>query len=130
MSFTGTLDKCKACDKTVYVVDFLSIDGIPYHKACFRCSHCNGTLAMSNYSSLDGILYCKPHFEQHFKETGTFTKSHIRSKSGDSDSLFKEKGSYNHLLRMNSLKKKEDKESTPVEEEMKEEEVKEEEESS
>lgn len=50
MSFTGTLDKCKACDKTVYVVDFLSIDGIPYHKACFRCSHCNGTLAVCNFN--------------------------------------------------------------------------------
>lgn len=61
---------------------------------------------MSSYAALDGILYCKHHFSQ----------------------LFKEKGSYNHLLRMNSLKKKEDKESTPVEEEMKEEEVKEEEE--
>lgn len=28
---------------------------------------------MSNYSALDGQLYCKPHFEQLFKETGSFT---------------------------------------------------------
>ncbi|RDX61924.1 LIM domain-containing protein PLIM2b, partial [Mucuna pruriens] len=42
MSFTGTLDKCKACDKTVYVVDLLTLEGIPYHKNCFRCSHCKG----------------------------------------------------------------------------------------
>ncbi|KMZ71179.1 LIM domain-containing protein [Zostera marina] len=74
MAFSGTLDKCIACDKTVYVVDQMSIDGVPYHRSCFRCSHCNGTLAMSNYSSMDGVLYCKPHFEQLFKETGSFSK--------------------------------------------------------
>ncbi|RWR91906.1 LIM domain-containing protein WLIM2b-like protein [Cinnamomum micranthum f. kanehirae] len=75
MSFTGTLDKCKACDKTVYVVDLLSADGVSYHKSCFKCSHCKGTLVMSNYCSMDGVLYCKHHFEQLFKETGNFTKN-------------------------------------------------------
>ncbi|XP_022018176.1 LIM domain-containing protein PLIM2b [Helianthus annuus] len=75
MSFTGTLDKCKACDKTVYFVDLLSVDGTTYHKACFKCSHCKGTLAMSSYSSMDGVLYCKPHFEQLFKESGNFSKN-------------------------------------------------------
>jgi len=82
MSFTGTLEKCNACDKTVYVVDMLSADGVPYHKTCFKCSHCKGTLSMSNYSSMDGVLYCKPHFEQLFKETGSFSKNfHIAGKS-------------------------------------------------
>ncbi|GAB4861802.1 LIM domain-containing protein PLIM2a [Ancistrocladus abbreviatus] len=75
MAFTGTLDKCKACDKTVYFVDLLSADGITYHKSCFKCSHCKGTLVMSNYSSMDGVLYCKPHFEQLFKESGNFSKN-------------------------------------------------------
>ncbi|XP_057980076.1 LIM domain-containing protein PLIM2c-like [Malania oleifera] len=75
MSFTGTLDKCKACDKTVYFVDLLSADGATYHKSCFKCSHCRGTLVMSNYSSMDGVLYCKPHFEQLFKESGNFSKN-------------------------------------------------------
>ncbi|GAB2217320.1 hypothetical protein Droror1_Dr00000494 [Drosera rotundifolia] len=75
MAFTGTLDKCKACDKTVYFVDLLSADGITYHKSCFKCSHCKGTLVMSNYSSMDGFLYCKPHFEQLFKESGNFSKN-------------------------------------------------------
>lgn len=46
MAFTGTLDKCKACDKTVYFVDLLSADGAIFHKSCFRCSHCNGTLVV------------------------------------------------------------------------------------
>ncbi|XP_057496660.1 LIM domain-containing protein PLIM2b-like [Actinidia eriantha] len=75
MSFTGTLDKCKACDKTVYFVDLLTADGITYHKSCFKCSHCKGTLVMSNYSSMDGVLYCKTHFEQLFKESGNFSKN-------------------------------------------------------
>ncbi|XP_057780619.1 LIM domain-containing protein PLIM2b-like [Salvia miltiorrhiza] len=74
-SFTGTLDKCRACDKTVYFVDLLSADGQTYHKSCFKCSHCKGTLVMSNYSSMDGVLYCKTHFEQLFKESGNFSKN-------------------------------------------------------
>ncbi|KAJ8624008.1 hypothetical protein MRB53_032538 [Persea americana] len=138
MSFTGTLDKCKACDKTVYVVDLLSADGVSYHKSCFKCSHCKGTLVMSNYCSMDGVLYCKPHFEQLFKETGNFTKNfQTTGKSGEKTSelsrtpskvssmfcgtqdkcatchktayplekLFKEKGSYNHLIEHATMKR-------------------------
>ncbi|KAM7508676.1 hypothetical protein LguiA_019129 [Lonicera macranthoides] len=83
MAFTGTLDKCKACDKTVYFVDLLTADGIIYHRNCFKCTHCKGLLVMSNYSSLDGILYCKPHFEQLFKESGNFSKNFITSPKGN-----------------------------------------------
>ncbi|WJX77612.1 LIM domain-containing protein PLIM2b [Trifolium repens] len=83
MSFTGTLDKCKACDKTVYVVDLLTLEGIPYHKNCFKCSHCKGYLTMSTYSSMDGVLYCKPHFEQLFKESGNFSKNFQTAKSSE-----------------------------------------------
>lgn len=81
MAFTGTLDKCNACDKTVYFVDLLTADGITYHKSCFKCSHCKGTLVMSNYSSMDGTLYCKTHFEQLFKESGNFSKNFQPSRS-------------------------------------------------
>ncbi|XP_023540246.1 LIM domain-containing protein PLIM2b-like isoform X2 [Cucurbita pepo subsp. pepo] len=79
MAFTGTLDKCKACNKTVYVVDLLSLEGNPYHKNCFRCSHCKGTLSMTSHSWMDGVLYCKPHFDQLFKESGNF--ANFQSKS-------------------------------------------------
>ncbi|KAG2324656.1 hypothetical protein Bca52824_007384 [Brassica carinata] len=58
MAFTGTLDKCKACDKTVYVMDLMTLEGMPYHKSCFRCSHCNGTLVV--------------HFNQLFLEKGNY----------------------------------------------------------
>ncbi|XP_039142771.1 LIM domain-containing protein WLIM2b-like isoform X2 [Dioscorea cayenensis subsp. rotundata] len=83
MSFCGTQDKCKACDKTVHFIDLLTADGVPYHKTCFKCSHCKGNLTMYNYSSMDGVLYCKPHFEQLFKETGNFSKNFQSGKSGD-----------------------------------------------
>ncbi|KAL8114200.1 LIM domain-containing protein PLIM2b-like [Apium graveolens] len=80
MAFTGTLDKCNACGKTVYFVELLTADGVTYHKSCFKCSHCKGTLVMSNYSSMDGTLYCKTHFDQLFKESGNFSKNFQTSK--------------------------------------------------
>lgn len=75
MAFAGTTQKCKACEKTVYLVDQLTADNSVYHKSCFRCHHCNGTLKLSNYSSFEGVLYCKPHFDQLFKRTGSLDKS-------------------------------------------------------
>ncbi|CAG7905563.1 unnamed protein product [Brassica rapa] len=74
-SFTGTQQKCKACEKTVYPVELLSADGVSYHKSCFKCTHCKSRLQLSRYSSMEGVLYCKPHYEQLFKESGSFTKN-------------------------------------------------------
>ncbi|KAL8207803.1 hypothetical protein R6Q57_007215 [Mikania cordata] len=74
MSFSGTVQKCKACDKTVHFVEMISADGVPYHKTCFRCVQCNGKLVMSSYFQLDGSLYCKPHFDQKFKEMGGISR--------------------------------------------------------
>ncbi|KAK0587072.1 hypothetical protein LWI29_016861 [Acer saccharum] len=83
MGFSGTQEKCKACDKTVHFIDMLTADGVSYHKTCFKCSHCNGVLVMSSYSSMDGVLYCKPHFEQLFRESKTFQAgSHKQGGSG------------------------------------------------
>uniref|UniRef100_A0A1D1XTR4 Pollen-specific protein SF3 n=1 Tax=Anthurium amnicola TaxID=1678845 RepID=A0A1D1XTR4_9ARAE len=73
--FGGTTQKCKACEKTVYLVDQLTVDNRVYHRACFRCHHCKGTLKLSNYSSFEGVLYCKPHFDQLLKMTGSLEKS-------------------------------------------------------
>ncbi|KAJ3694942.1 hypothetical protein LUZ60_000319 [Juncus effusus] len=74
-AYGGTTEKCKVCDKTVYLVDQLVIESKFYHKACFRCHHCKGTLKLSNYSSIDGVLYCMPHYDQLFKKTGSLDKS-------------------------------------------------------
>lgn len=46
MAFSGTIQKCKACDKTVHFVEMISADGIPYHNICFRCVQCNGKLVV------------------------------------------------------------------------------------
>ena len=122
-AFSGTQDKCAACQKTVYplekvqeccsatdkaahdirlstdlltkkksnlpdqirtannvnALDLLvqmTLEGESYHKSCFKCSHGGCILTTSSYAALNGILYCKIHFSQ----------------------LFKEKGSYNHLI--------------------------------
>uniref|UniRef100_A0A3Q7GYU3 LIM zinc-binding domain-containing protein n=1 Tax=Solanum lycopersicum TaxID=4081 RepID=A0A3Q7GYU3_SOLLC len=88
-SFGGTTQKCKACEKTVYLVDQLTADNKVYHKACFRCHHCKGTLKLSNYNSFEGVLYCRPHFDQLFKMTGSLDKSFegapktVRERSAD-----------------------------------------------
>ncbi|KAI4336101.1 hypothetical protein L6164_014672 [Bauhinia variegata] len=74
-TFAGTTQKCKACEKTVYLVDQLTADNKVYHKFCFRCHHCKSTLKLSNYCSFEGVLYCKPHFDQLFKMTGSLDKS-------------------------------------------------------
>ncbi|GAA0166464.1 actin or actin-binding cytoskeletal protein [Lithospermum erythrorhizon] len=75
MSFIGTQEKCKACEKTVYPMKLLSDDGVTYHKSCFKCNHCKGTLKISSFSSIEGVVYCKPHFQQLFRETGSYKKS-------------------------------------------------------
>ncbi|XP_043709116.1 LIM domain-containing protein WLIM1-like [Telopea speciosissima] len=75
MAFAGTNQKCRACDKTVYLVDKLTADNRIYHKACFRCHHCKGTLKLGNFNSFEGVPYCRPHFDQLFKRTGSLDKS-------------------------------------------------------
>ncbi|RWW38426.1 hypothetical protein BHE74_00056357, partial [Ensete ventricosum] len=61
MSFSGTLDKCKACEKTVHFIDLLSADGVIYHKSCFRCSHCNGTLSVHLSPQKYNVYIYIPH---------------------------------------------------------------------
>lgn len=67
----------------LYVSVQLSLEGECYHKNCFKCSHGGCILTTSSYAALNGILYCKIHFSQ----------------------LFKEKGSYNHLIKTAQTKK-------------------------
>ncbi|GMI90281.1 hypothetical protein HRI_002697500 [Hibiscus trionum] len=75
--FSGTQEKCATCGKTAYPLEK------SYHKSCFKCSHGGCPISPSNYAALEGILYCKHHFSQ----------------------LFKEKGSYNHLIKSASIKR-------------------------
>lgn len=61
----------------------VTVESQAYHKSCFKCSHGGCPITPSNYAALEGILYCKHHFSQ----------------------LFKEKGSYNHLIKCASIKR-------------------------
>ncbi|KAJ7952342.1 LIM domain-containing protein [Quillaja saponaria] len=79
----GLKKKCSVCTKTAYPLEKVTVEGEFYHKSCFRCSHGGCFLTTSSYAALDGILYCKHHFAQ----------------------LFKDKGSYNHLIQTASMKK-------------------------
>lgn len=81
--FSGTQDKCATCGKTAYPLEKVTVEEKSYHKSCFKCSHGGCALSPSNYAALEGILYCKHHFSQ----------------------LFKEKGSYNHLIKCASVKR-------------------------
>ncbi|KAK7389993.1 hypothetical protein VNO78_25290 [Psophocarpus tetragonolobus] len=73
--FSGTLDKCAACAKTVYPLEKVVLEGECFHKTCFRCAHGGCTLTHSNYAALDGVLYCRVHFAQLFMEKGNY--SHV-----------------------------------------------------
>ncbi|KAK3239825.1 hypothetical protein CYMTET_50275 [Cymbomonas tetramitiformis] len=53
-------------------MDELSADGRIFHKTCFRCTHCSKVLTLSNYASMNDKVYCKPHFNQLFKEKGSY----------------------------------------------------------
>lgn len=83
MASFGTTQKCKACDKTVYHAEMMSVDGIPYHKTCFKCINCSGRLSMSSYSAVEGQLFCKLHYEQLCRENGNINKSPAAPKQGE-----------------------------------------------
>jgi Rieske Fe-S protein len=70
---------------TINLLVQMTLEGESYHKSCFKCSHGGCILTTSSYAALNGILYCKIHFSQ----------------------LFKEKGSYNHLIQTAQTKKNE-----------------------
>ncbi|MED6217096.1 LIM domain-containing protein PLIM2c [Stylosanthes scabra] len=79
--FSGTLDKCSVCGKTVYPLEKMSMEGECYHKTCFRCAHSGCPLTHSNYAALGGVLYCKHHFQQLFMEKGNY--SHVLQAAKD-----------------------------------------------
>ena len=66
-------DYCVHCDKKVYFVEKLEIDGLLFHKACFKCATCNTKLTPRTYAKANGNVYCKSHYDQHFKLKGNYT---------------------------------------------------------
>ncbi|TGZ60023.1 hypothetical protein CRM22_008790 [Opisthorchis felineus] len=58
------LDKtrCYVCGQKSFATETLYVMDRVYHKRCFKCTACNGTLGVENYHSIDGQPYCKAHF--------------------------------------------------------------------
>jgi hypothetical protein len=69
---SGGLSNCPVCDKKVFPMEKVSIDGDTYHKWCLRCSECNKVLSAGSYAKVHGVLFCKPHFQQLFKSKGNY----------------------------------------------------------
>lgn len=86
--FSGTQDKCQACDKTVYLVEKMTMEGEPYHIRCFKCAHGGCPLTQSSYAALNGVLYCRHHFAQLFLEKGTL--SHVLEAANRKKTIVKE----------------------------------------
>ncbi|KAK6128198.1 hypothetical protein DH2020_038060 [Rehmannia glutinosa] len=72
--FAGTQDKCVACSKKVYPLEKVAVDGVSYHRACFKCSHGGCVISPSNYVAHEHQLYCRHHHTQLFKQKGNFSQ--------------------------------------------------------
>ncbi|KAK7913123.1 hypothetical protein WMY93_013334 [Mugilogobius chulae] len=59
-------DRCRSCDRRVYLVERVSAEGLFFHRECFRCSSCNSTLRLGAHAfdTEQGKLYCQLHFDQ------------------------------------------------------------------
>lgn len=72
--FVGTKDKCVGCEKTVYPIEKVSVNGAAYHRRCFKCSYGGCTISPSNYIAHEGVLYCKHHHMQLIKNKGDLSQ--------------------------------------------------------
>ena len=69
----GGSQKCATCNKSVYPMERLVVDGVVFHKGkCFVCAECGNCLRPGNYASLSGKYYCKPHFKKLFQVKGLY----------------------------------------------------------
>ena len=50
----------------------LEIDGVIYHKRCFKCRECGTTLSARTYAKGNGNVYCKAHYTQLFQRKGNY----------------------------------------------------------
>ena len=65
---------CPVCDRSVFKMEEVQIEGKVFHKWCCRCSidTCNKRLTAGGYASYQGKFYCKPCFMKCFKQAGNY----------------------------------------------------------
>lgn len=65
--FEPPQDICQRCKSRVYPVEKIgNINGVNFHKGCFKCSVCNATLTLRTYytnqaDAQDKEIYCSKH---------------------------------------------------------------------
>eukprot|EP00727_Mastigamoeba_balamuthi_P010915 m51a1_g6446 putative dock6 protein (2019) ;mRNA; r:397671-405125 len=65
--FSVKREMCAACASAVYIQERVSpIDGVVFHRNCFRCAHCNKQLQPESFQRVQTSYYCKPHWTQLF----------------------------------------------------------------
>jgi len=60
-----TQSKCVVCNKTVYAMEKVSIDGKSLHESCFKCAQCKKKLSPGSYKIVQDTFYCQAHYAQH-----------------------------------------------------------------
>lgn len=74
-------DRCRSCDRRVYLVERVSVEGLFFHRECFRCSTCSSALRLGAHAldTEQGKLYCQLHFDQ--RNNGTNLKRTFSQRS-------------------------------------------------
>lgn len=54
-----TRHACARCGKVAYPIESVDVDGVTWHKACFKCKTCACTLTLSTFVTSNGELYCR-----------------------------------------------------------------------
>ncbi|XP_077419306.1 F-actin-monooxygenase mical2b isoform X5 [Vanacampus margaritifer] len=59
-------EKCRSCERRVFLVERICAEGFYFHRECFRCATCSSALRQGShlFDSQHGKLYCKLHFNQ------------------------------------------------------------------
>ncbi|CAH1723167.1 unnamed protein product [Aphis gossypii] len=63
---------CESCEKKVYPLEKVEIEGRPFHRSCFRCTQCQCVLRMDTFTWNKNRLYCLPHFKRLFISKGNY----------------------------------------------------------
>jgi hypothetical protein len=83
MTSFGSKEKCHVCEKTVYPMEKVSIEGKVsrvFHNKCFRCSECNKIVNLTNYGTIEEKIYCKPHYTAEMKSSKNSAPKTVHTK--------------------------------------------------